>query len=103
MNITYDDKLIQYMKKHNKEYILVEMVSPNADVDISELAVRFLDRKQADFYKEKKRFREIPAPVGSVIMDRHPLNFAEVVRFGLRDFFLFALPFQKGITSERPV
>jgi len=60
MAYIYQQSLIDYMKKHNKNTIAVEMVEiNNSDFEISEFHVRFVDRHMRDQFVEKRGYRVI--------------------------------------------
>ncbi len=98
MNFICDDALTAYMKQKNKHNIVVELVTAEtSDIEISELHVYLADDKQAQFLKEKKKYRGQVFSEGEVLLPRFPLQFEETVHFKLKKFLCFKTVGYEGI------
>ena len=98
MDICYTPQLLEYMKKHSKSTILVEMVEiNNSDFEISELHVRFVDRRLRDLFANKKGYRVFSAPEGELLLPRFPLELEPVITFGLKKVLCFSVLTYTGI------
>ena len=90
MEFRYTPELAEYIKKHRKTTLLVEMVEVNnSDLDITELHIHFVEKRLRDQFVEKKRYRVFPTELGEVLLPRFPLNIEETVTFGLKRFLFF--------------
>ena len=91
-------ELRTYIEKSGKNCILVEMVEVNnSDLEISELHVRFADRRTREIFVEKKRYRTVETDFGEVLLPRFPLQLEEPVTFSLRSVLGIKSIRQKGI------
>ncbi len=98
MDIHYTPQLLEYMKKRGKSTILVEMVEVNnSDFEISELSVRFVDRRLRELFVNKKGYRVFPAPEGELLLPRFPLELEPVVTFDLKKVLFIPVLTCKGI------
>ena len=87
MNLIYEDKLIEYMKHHNKSNILVEVIQSNAsDFEVTELHLRFISEKAAENMTTKQRYRRVEAPFGGLLMPPYRLEVADTVNLYLKKF-----------------
>ena len=85
MVFEYSPELRAYMEKTGKKCILVEMVEiNNSDLEVSELHVRFADRRTREVFVDKKRYLVAETELGEVLLPRFPLQFEETVTFSLR-------------------
>lgn len=85
MVFEYSPELRAYMEKTGKKCILVEMVEiNNSDLEVSELHVRFADRRTREVFVDKKRYLVAETELGEVLLPRFPLQFEETVMFSLR-------------------
>lgn len=86
------------MRRKNKKTIIVEVAECNCtDLEVQELHVHFVDDKQAEYFKSKKRFRERETEMGAVLLPPYRLEYDEIVVFGLKSFLGFKYITQKGI------
>ena len=93
MAFIYQQSLIDYMKKHNKNTIVVEMVEiNNSDFEISEFHNRFVD---------KNGYRVIPTEHGEILLPRFPLDMDENVTFGLKKMLFFNHITCEGIKTPK--
>ena len=98
MDIRYTPQLLEYMRKRGKRTILVEMVEiNNSDFEISELSVRFVDRRLRELFVNKKGYRVFDAPEGELLLPRFPLELEPVVTFGLKKVLFFHVLTYTGI------
>ncbi|MBQ8638431.1 MAG: hypothetical protein IJ468_04620 [Lachnospiraceae bacterium] len=98
MKFTYEPALQDYMRRKNKTAITVEVVtSNNSDFEVTELYVHFSDRKQAEFFKNKKHFRSWETEMGEVLLPPYRLEYDETIRFRLKKFLWFGFVAQEGI------
>ena len=85
MKFEYSPELRAYMEKSGKKTILVEMVEiNNSDLEVSELHVRFADKRTREIFVTKKRYRVVETELGEVLLPAFPLEFEETVTFCLR-------------------
>jgi len=86
------------MRRKNKKTIIVEVAECNCtDLEVQELHVHFVDDKQAEYFKSKKRFRERETEMGEVLLPPYRLEYDEIVVFGLKSFLGFKYITHKGI------
>lgn len=84
MEFQYEPALLEYMEKHNKRTILVELVQiNNSDFEISELHVRFVNKRLKKQFLDKG-YRINSTPYGEVLLPRFPLDMEPTVTFGLK-------------------
>lgn len=87
MNFVYEPALREYMQKKGKRIIIVEVATSNcSDFEVTELNVHFVNEKQADYFKDKKKFRSVENGVGEVLLPPYRLEYDETVTFGLKSF-----------------
>ncbi len=91
MKTEYSAELIEYMKKHKKSVILVDIASSNtSDFDVTELYLRFITDKHADrLLGENRGYRAIEAPVGRLIFPPYHMHIADTVRIYLKRVLFF--------------
>ena len=98
MEFKYEQKLLEYMRAHNKRTIVVEMVEiNNSDFEISELHVRFVDGRLREEFLTKKHYRLYTTDHGEVLLPRFPLELEQTVCFGLKSFLFFKYITYTGI------
>lgn len=86
MNLTYEQKLIDYMAKKNYHCIAIETIDPKGCcADMVELHTRFVRDKDVPKLKEKA-IQVIEAPVGEILILTRGLEIDEEVTLGLRSF-----------------
>ena len=96
MRFVCEPALLERMRRKNKKYIIVEVVtSDSSDFEVTELHVYLADEKQAAFFKEKKKFRSQPMEEGEVLLPPYRLEYEDTVTFGLKSFL-----FLKWVTYE---
>lgn len=90
MNFVYEEKLKDYIKKHNKKTLVVELITVNnSDFEITELSVHFVDERMRKIFTEKRRYRAFSTESGEVLLPPFPLELEETVTFGLKSFLFF--------------
>lgn len=98
MNFVYEEKLREYIKKHNKKTLVVELITVNnSDFEITELSVHFIDERTRKIFTEKRRYRVFPTELGEVLLPPFPLELEETVVFGLKSFLFFNSVTYSGI------
>ncbi len=98
MEFKYEPALLDYMQKHGKRTIVVEMVEiNNSDFEISELHVRFVDARLREHFLTKKHYRLYVTGHGEVLLPRFPLELEETVCFGLKSFLFLKYITYTGI------
>ena len=98
MVFQYSEKLKDYMRKSGKEYILVEVVTADtSDIEVTEIATRFVDARMAANYIEKKHYRAVDGEVGRILLPKYPIQYADTVELDLRSFLFIHLIAQKGM------
>ena len=101
MNFAFDEKLKEYIKKHNKKTLLVELIQVNnSDFEISELSLRFVDERLKKLFVEKQRYRVVPTEIREILLPPFPLEMQETVTFGLKSFLCFNSITCTGIKIE---
>lgn len=100
MTIDYSDELIEYMDRHHKDCILVDIASSNtSDLDVTEMYLRFISDRHADrLLGEGKGYRAHEAPRGRLLFPPYHLNIGDNVFVYLKTFLLFKWIKQEGIT-----
>ena len=95
MKIVYTPELTEYIRKHNKKTLLVEMIElNNTDLEITDLHIFFVNERMREQFI-KKGYQIHTTQLGEVLLPRFPLQMDEVVTFGLKSVLFF-----KHITCE---
>lgn len=98
MTFNFSDKLKDYIKKADKKYILIEVVTADtSDIEVTEIATRFVDEKMASTYVEKKKYREEETEVCTLLLPRYPIKYSDTVELDLKSFLFIHLITQKGM------
>lgn len=101
MNITYDQRLKDYMERKGYVAIVVDTLSPvGCCADTTELCTRFAREAEAAALKEKG-CKVLPAELGEVLVLARGLEYDEDVSFGLRSFLGIKDITVKGIRAWR--
>ena len=99
MEIKFDPKLLEYMKKRGQRTIAIEFVEVNnTDLEITELHVHIVNSRFREMLLTKKRYRSIETEGCELLLPPYPLKFEPVVSFGLKSFLGFHSVTYKGIT-----
>ena len=102
MAFVYSPALIEYMKKHDKHTIVVEMVEiNNSDFEISEFHIRFVDKRIRDQFIEQKGYRVVPTEHGELLLPRFPLDMDDTVTFDLKKVLFFNHITCEGIKTPK--
>lgn len=100
MEFIYTTALTAYMEKKEKNIIVVEEVSiNNSDIEITELHVHLIDNKNADIFKQKKRYYAVPTDYGEVLFPPFKLKLANTITFDLKSFLGIKYLSYKGIKA----
>ncbi len=100
MKFVYEPELVEYMQEKGHKNIVVEVVTiNNSEIEISELHVHFVDERQTEIFKTKKRYRSVQTEMGEVLLPHYKLNYEEEIVFGLKKFWIFKSISYKGITQ----
>ena len=98
MQFVYEPALKKYMLEKNKKNIIVEPVEiNNSDFDVTELHVYFINDKQAESFKIKKKYKGYQTDLGEVLLPNYRLEYEETVVFGLKKFLFIPYITYKGI------
>lgn len=98
MEFVYEQALQEYMVQKGKKNIVVEVAqSSHSDFDVQELHVHFVNEKQAEFLKSKKRFHAKSTFMGEVLLPPYRLEYDDTVVFGLKSFLCFKMITHRGI------
>lgn len=98
MQVQYDEQLIEYMNKHKKECILVEVASSNtSDFDVSEIYLRFVPNKFADKLISDKRYRAYEAPIGRLVLPPYHMHISETINVSIKGKFFIHWLKQDGL------
>lgn len=89
MVFAYDEELVSYMHEKKLDTIAVEVVTANADIDCTELYVHLVKPVQAGELIKRKRYRAVDTDHGTVLLPPYVLEYAPVVRFFLKKFWIF--------------
>ena len=86
MNVTYEQKLIDYMKRKGYWAIVVEQIDPiGCCADTSELLLRFVNEKGADKLRDQA-IRKLEVPFGELFVMVRGLDYDDDISFGLKNF-----------------
>ena len=97
MEFQFEPALLAYMEKTGKRTILVELVQiNNSDFEISELHVRFADKRLRKQFLDKG-YRLNETPCAEVLLPRFPLDMEPIVTFGLRKILFWNCLTYSGI------
>ena len=98
MEFRYGQTLLDYMEKKNKRTIVVELVEVNnSDFEITELNVRFVDRRMREHFLNKKHYRLQETAHGEVLLPRFPLELEDMVTFELKRILFYSYITYTGI------
>ncbi len=97
MKFTYTNCLRDYMEKKCRKNIIVEVITCNADIDVTELHVFLADNKTSNFYKVQKKYKGIETEVGEVLLPPYHLEYEEEIVFDLKKVLCFKMVKYKGI------
>ena len=87
MNVTYEQRLKDYMAKKGYGFIVIDLISPIGCVaDSAEILTRFAREKEAAQLKAKG-CRVVPGEVGEILVVERGIQFEDDVTLGLRSFF----------------
>ena len=98
MEIKYTPELANYIRKHNKKALLVEMIElSNTDLEVTDLHPYFINKRMRDQFVNKKQYRVFSTELGEVLLPRFPLQTDETVIFGLKSILFFKQVTCQGI------
>jgi hypothetical protein len=93
-------ELRQYMEEKGKNTIAVEVITSDySDFEISELHVHLIDEKQAQFFKNKKRYASVQTEFGEVLLPPFRLKCEDTISFDLKKRWIFNSISYTGIHS----
>ncbi len=99
MRFEYGPELLAYMEKTGKRNISVEVASADhSDFDVTELYYRVIDDKTAAFLVKNRRFRAVETAVGKVLLPTYYLEYAPVVTFHRKKYWIFHRLTAEGIS-----
>ena len=98
MEFKYTPELLEYMNKHSKKNISVEVaVSDHSDFEITELYLRFVKDDFAHYLRDKKNYILKETEIGYVLLPPYRLHYDDVITFGLKKIWIFHSITQIGI------
>lgn len=97
MTFSYTKDLRDYMEKKCRKNIIVEVITCNADIDVTELHVFLADDKTSNFYKSQKKYKGIETEVGEVLLPPYRLEYEEEIVFDIKKVLCFKMVKYKGI------
>lgn len=97
MTFSYTKDLRDYMEKKCRKNIIVEVITCNADIDVTELHVFLADDKTSNFYKSQKKYKGIETEVGEVLLPPYRLEYEEEIVFDLKKVLCFKMVKYEGI------
>lgn len=90
MEFKYTPELADFIRKHHKKTILVEMIElNNSDLDYTDLHVHFINDRLREQFVTKKQYRVFPTEMGEVLLPRFPLQTEDIITFGLKTVLFF--------------
>ena len=89
MVFVYEAPLIEYMKLKGMSSIAIEVISSNSDFEVTELHVHLVKDRQAEYFKQKKRFRGVATEHGEVLLPPYRLEYSDTITFGLKKVWIF--------------
>ncbi len=98
MKFTYTNELKAYMEIKCKKNIIVEVITCNADIDVTELHVFLADDKTSNFYKSQKKYKGIETEVGEVLLPPYRLEYEDEIIFDLKKVLCFKMVKYEGIS-----
>jgi hypothetical protein len=100
MKFVCEPELVSYMKEKGKNTIALEVITSDySDFEISELHVHLVDEKQAQYFKNKKRYVPVQTEFGEVLLPPFRLQCEDTVCFGLKKWWIFNSISYTGIHS----
>lgn len=94
MTFCYDKDLLEYMQAKGKHNIVVEIASSDSsDFEVTELHVHLCSDKDAEFFKNKKRFTAHESEAGLVLLPPYKLEYDDTISFSLKK--LLFIPYLK--------
>ena len=97
MNFIFTKDLREFMENKCKKNIIVEVVTCNADIDVTELHVFLADDKTSDFYKVHKKYKGFATEVGEVLLPPYRLEYDKEIVFDLKKVLCFKMVKYEGI------
>lgn len=97
MTFSYTKDLRDYMEKKCRKNIIVEVITCNADIDVTELHVFLADDKTSNFYKSQKKYKGIETEVGEVLLPPYRLEYEEEIVFDIKKVLCFKMVKYEGI------
>ena len=97
MTFSYTKDLRDYMEKKCRKNIIVEVITCNADIDVTELHVFLADDKTSNFYKSQKKYKGIETEVGEVLLPPYRLEYEEEIVFDIKKVLCFKIVKYEGI------
>ena len=96
-------ELAAWLEKKGRSILCLEVAQSNtSDIEITEPYLRVLTAAQADYLKEKKKYRSRPLLIsegkeGEVLLAPYHLTMDEVVTFGRKKILLFHFLTMDGV------
>lgn len=89
MDIRYTPELADYIRRHNKRTLAVELLElNNTDLELTDLHIYFVnERMRAQLLK--KGYSAVPTQLGEVLLPRFPLKLEDTITFGLKTVLFF--------------
>jgi len=98
MEFRFTPELEQYIRAKGKAALAVTVAATeNSDINVEELHLRLLSRKDADFMKAKQHYRGFSTPVCEVLLPNYRLEYDDVVTFYLKHFLFIPYVKSEGI------
>jgi len=90
LRVVYEQELSDKLSAARRRNAVVELATANtSDIEISEVFLRFVTDKAAEELVNKKRYRRVEAPVGSLLIAPYPFEIEDTVTIGYSRWWKF--------------
>ena len=98
MEVHISRGLEEYMAGSGRKNIAVEVAkADHSDFDVTELYVRLVDDRTADYLERKRGYRSLKTSSGRLLLPSYRLEFDRDVSFDVKKFWIFHKVTMEGI------